>query len=262
MSICIFLRIANILCFCDLEYGSLFEVMLRYQWQCLMHTLTNDQWLHVAVHGNIAENIPVIDTKMWFENAHLWSIVLFPFSPISEARPSSMGYSCFQELRLSFFSPSILYSMMSGFLAWSAQHGWWSAGNRICYYSSYSWILLYPIAAKEQIIICSSCYHLRSIITTCHGNAFRIISPLWGKCTSDRWIPSQRPVMCSNDVSLDVSSNKVSNKQFMCGWFETPWGSCHVIVINKYWSHECRCTVKRFRVSYYYTFICSDASQC
>ena len=63
---------------------------------------------------------------------------------------------------------------------------------------------------------------------------FRVTGPLCGEFTGHRWIPSQRPVTRSFDVSCDLCLNKRLSKQSWSWWFVTPsrslWYQCHVSI--------------------------------
>ena len=51
------------------------------------------------------------------------------------------------------------------------------------------------------------------LMTSCHGNAFRITGPLWGKPPVTFGFSSQRDNNAEFWIFLDVSSNKLLNKQ-------------------------------------------------
>ena len=62
--------------------------------------------------------------------------------------------------------------------------------------------------------------------------------PLCGEFTSNRWIPTQRPVTRSFDVFFGVRLNKRLSKQSWSWWFETPsrslWHHCYVMTSTTY----------------------------
>ena len=60
-----------------------------------------------------------------------------------------------------------------------------------------------------------------ALLALCEGNP-----PVTGG------FPSQRPVTRSFDVVFDVRLDKRLNKQWKCWWFETPWCSCDVTVME------------------------------
>ena len=73
----------------------------------------------------------------------------------------------------------------------------------------------------------------------CHDDTikwehFRVTGPLCGEFTSHRWIPSQRPVTQSFDVSFDLCLNKPLSKQSRRRWFEMPSWSLDVTVMLLY----------------------------
>ena len=68
------------------------------------------------------------------------------------------------------------------------------------------------------------------MMTSRHGNAFRITALLWGESTGDQWFPltkapvmwnTKAPVMWNLNVFFDVSLNKLLNKKLHCRYFET-----------------------------------------
>ena len=61
---------------------------------------------------------------------------------------------------------------------------------------------------------------------------FCITSPLWWKSLGQRWIPSKRLIMWTFYVSLFGSLNNILNKQPSCRWYEKPWRSCDVTVMD------------------------------
>ena len=62
-----------------------------------------------------------------------------------------------------------------------------------------------------------------TMMTSCHGNAFRITSRLWG----ESWMLLMRSVGV-----FFVILNKLLSKQSSCGWFETPWEPCDVTELS------------------------------
>ena len=95
--------------------------------------------------------------------------------------------------------------------------------------------------------------------TSSNGNIFHVTGSLWGESTCHRWIPSQRLVTRTFDVSFDVRLSKRLSKQSRCRWFETPWRSlqrhcndlCFVLLnlcrdsicnnMNSSWNHVIIC---------------------
>ena len=78
------------------------------------------------------------------------------------------------------------------------------------------------------------CY---SMMTSSNGNIFRVTGPLCGEFTGPRWIPSQRPVTRSFDVSFHLCLNKRLSKQSWGWWFETTsrslWRHCNALRIYR-----------------------------
>ena len=70
------------------------------------------------------------------------------------------------------------------------------------------------------------------LMTSSHGNAFRITGPLWGESTGHPVDSTHKePVARTVDVSFDVSLNKLLYKQSSGWWFETPRRSYDVSVV-------------------------------
>ena len=63
----------------------------------------------------------------------------------------------------------------------------------------------------------------------------RYDGPLWGKSTGHLWIlpPPTKPVMWKFDAFFVVSLNKLLNEQLNFRWFEMPWCSCAITVMEK-----------------------------
>ena len=74
------------------------------------------------------------------------------------------------------------------------------------------------------------------MITSSHGNIFRVTVHFCGEFTGHRWIPSQRPVTRSFDVFFDLRQNKRLSKRSWGLWFETPshplWRHCNVSIVS------------------------------
>ena len=70
-------------------------------------------------------------------------------------------------------------------------------------------------------------------MTSSNGNIFRVTGPLCGEFTGPGEFPTQRPVMRSFDVFLDMRLNKRLSKQWRGWWFETSlwslWRQCNGI---------------------------------
>ena len=78
-----------------------------------------------------------------------------------------------------------------------------------------------PVARK--MLMTSS--WTQQIVTLWHGHPYRITSPLWGESTSDPWITVTKGYKA-------IVFSSMLNQQSSCWWFETPWGSCNVIILN------------------------------
>ena len=65
----------------------------------------------------------------------------------------------------------------------------------------------------------------RIMMTSSNGNIFRVTGLLCGEFTGPRWIPAQRPVTRSFEVSFDLHPNKQLSKQSWGWWSETPSSS-------------------------------------
>ena len=70
-----------------------------------------------------------------------------------------------------------------------------------------------------------------SMMTSSHGNIFRLTDPLCGEFTGPGEFPTQGPVTRSFDVFFDLRLNKRLSKQPWGWWFETPAWSL--------WHHQC-----------------------
>ena len=71
------------------------------------------------------------------------------------------------------------------------------------------------------------------MITSWHGNAFRITSHLWRESSDHRRLSFKNgPVMRSFDVPFVVGLNKLFTKHSSCRLFETPWRSWDATLIN------------------------------
>ena len=81
------------------------------------------------------------------------------------------------------------------------------------------------------------------IMASCHRNAFRITSPLWGESsglyvlmcgesTGHLDSPHKRPVMRNVDVFVVVSLKKLMDKQLICQWSEAPYNEIRSINNN------------------------------
>ena len=73
---------------------------------------------------------------------------------------------------------------------------------------------------------------LRSMMTSPHGNIFRVTGPLCGEFTGLWWIPLTRAIVTrSFDVFFDLRLNKQLSKQWWGWWFATPspalWRHCN-----------------------------------
>ena len=64
------------------------------------------------------------------------------------------------------------------------------------------------------------CLHI-TMMTSSHGNIFRVTGPLCGEFTGPPEFPTQRPVTRSFDVFFDLRLNKRLNKHSWGWWFET-----------------------------------------
>ena len=58
------------------------------------------------------------------------------------------------------------------------------------------------------------------LMTSWHGNTFRLAGPLWGESSS---FPHNRPVRWKFYVFFVVNMYKLLNEQLSCQWFETLW---------------------------------------
>ena len=61
-----------------------------------------------------------------------------------------------------------------------------------------------------------------------HGNAFRIIDPLWGESSC---IPFTNASHVDLWCVLVIDLIKLLSKQSRCWWFESPWRSCDVTLM-------------------------------
>ena len=77
--------------------------------------------------------------------------------------------------------------------------------------------------------------HPSFMMTSWHGNIFRVTSPMCGEFTGDRWILRTKLVTRSFDVIFDLRLNKQLSKQWWGWWFDTtsrPWWSYVKIFCN------------------------------
>ena len=81
------------------------------------------------------------------------------------------------------------------------------------------------------------------MMMSANGNIFRVTGHLWGEFTGHRWIPTQRPVMRSFDISFDLRLNKRLSKQSWGWWYETSscslWRHCSDIGTKRLISDRC-----------------------
>ena len=68
----------------------------------------------------------------------------------------------------------------------------------------------------------NSAKRITHMMTSSNGNIFRVTGPLFEEFTGHQWIPRQRPVTRSFDVSFYLRLNKRLSKQWWGRWFETP----------------------------------------
>ena len=79
------------------------------------------------------------------------------------------------------------------------------------------------------------------IITPWHGNAFRVIGPLWGESAGNRCITIGQK--CGALMAAWISCWKINSWSYR--WFETPWQSCdvthkiHALLRPHGWSTMC-----------------------
>ena len=89
---------------------------------------------------------------------------------------------------------------------------------------------------KYELIrsVCSDVMLLKlHMMTSSHGNIFRVTGLLCGEFSGHRWIPrTQRPDTRSFDIFFDILLNKRLSKKPWGWWFETPsrslWRQCNV----------------------------------
>ena len=110
-------------------------------------------------------------------------------------------------------------------------------------------------------LLCSHWYHYTSIymMTPSDGNIFRVTGLLWGKCTSHRWTPSQRPVTQNFEFLLDLRLNKWLSKRSRHWWFETAprslWRHCNVVSRVPIWEDY---EPRRILFDFMLTMTCMD----
>ena len=71
------------------------------------------------------------------------------------------------------------------------------------------------------------------IMMSSHGNTFHITGPLWGNRREPVDSPHKGPVTQRFDVFFVVSFNNLLNKQWDWQWFQMPWCSCDITVMDK-----------------------------
>ena len=102
------------------------------------------------------------------------------------------------------------------------------------YMAHITWLEIYDMTCAY--------FHDDFIMTSWHGNAFRIACPLWGESQKSQ----KGPRMRSYDTICRVSLNKLLNKQSNCRWFERPCLSCDITVM-----YGVYCTQEAIMTSHY-----------
>ena len=81
--------------------------------------------------------------------------------------------------------------------------------------------------SDEDTNVISKLHSSGIIVTSWHGNAFRITGPLWGNPSVTSGFPSHST---SHKIFVIVCLNRLMNKHSSFPWFEILWHSCDITV--------------------------------
>ena len=103
---------------------------------------------------------------------------------------------------------------------------------------------------QDSAVWCLSRHCCNSMMTSSHGNIFRVTGHLCGEFTGTGEFPTQRPVTRSFDAFFDLRLNKRLSKQSWGWWLETLsrplWRHCNVYTPGAWvlWPEACYCADK------------------